>query len=60
MRKIVVSLLGLFLFCCFSFVDAQQKKFNENPGGFVQEMSDWLIEELGKEKQLRLKSENLM
>lgn len=60
MRKIVVSLLGLFLFCCFSIADAQQKKFNENPGGFVQEMSDWLIEELGKEKQLRLKTENLM
>ncbi len=56
----------LFMLTCmtvFIFVPEElsaQKKFNENPGGFVEEMSAWLQEEFNKDKDKREEALRLM
>ncbi len=58
MRIIVSAITFLFL---LSYIPATaQKKFNENPGGFVEEMSAWLQSEFAKDKTLRDSSQRLM
>ncbi|MFO7722387.1 MAG: hypothetical protein R6V49_04100 [Bacteroidales bacterium] len=54
-----VLLSGVF-FLLMSTEASGQRKFNENPGGFVEEMSVWLQEEFKKEKDLREEAIRIM
>jgi hypothetical protein len=59
-RGIFPVLLTLLLVLIFSSESLAQRKFNENPGGFVVEMSAWLQEEFSKDKGLREQATQLM
>lgn len=58
------ALSGFLLIISFLWINNSevygQRKFNENPGGFVEEMSQWLESEFNKDKNLREAAAELM
>lgn len=52
--------LGLFSLLVFQTDALAQTKFNENPGGFVDEMSVWLSGEFKKDKELTAKADAIL
>lgn len=54
--------ISTLLFILFGAVHIcrSQTKFNENPGGFIQEMSEWLENEAGRDRNFRNAASELM
>ena len=60
-QRFLIILLFLILTLYFSISPCYgQQKFNENPGGFVEEMSAWFEKEFSKDKDLREAARALM